>query len=319
MESLDRPAAGAGATFPGDHDMKRFAIVLAGCLAAALITADRSGDAQAEKAPKDAARATTPPKTLTLELPKGVKMKLVLIPAGEFMMGGKLTPAEAVKLFGGKEKNYANEYPRHKVRISKPFYIGVYELTQAQWEAVMDEKPYDGKMVTKIGPDLPASWIQWIEAKEYCAKLSKKIGRKVALPTEAQWEYACRAGSETEYCYGDDPGKVGDYGWLGSNMIDNQKNKTYARKGGLRKPNAWGLYDMHGNVWEWCRDWYDPDFYAEKNKVDPVCLKEGKTVTARGGSWYNGPVHLRSAVRNSWTGPKYRHYNYGFRVVVEMQ
>jgi formylglycine-generating enzyme required for sulfatase activity len=298
--------------------MKKLEIVLPLCLALALIfPAGYSNDVQAKPAEKPAAKHKQKTlKTLTLDLGKGVKMKLVLIPAGEFMMGGKFSPAESAKKFGGQARNYASEHPRHKVTISKPFYMGVFELTQAQWEAVMDEKPYAGKMVTKAGPDYPASWMQWKEAKEYCAKLSKKLGRKVALPTEAQWEYACRAGSETEFCYGDDPAKIGDYGWLGGNMIDNQKAKTYARKGGQRKPNAWGLYDMHGNVWEWCLDWYSKDFYAGGNKVDPVCSKEAKTVVARGGSWYNGAIHLRSAARNSWTGPGYRHYNYGFRVVV---
>jgi len=306
--------------------MKKLEIVFAACLAIAMIASSGCSESvQAKDAPKAEAKAKakagskTPPKTLTLDLGKGVTMKLVLVPAGDFMMGGKFSPAESVKKFGGKANHYASEHPRRKVTISKPFYIGVFELTQAQWEAVMDEKPYDSKMVTKIGPDYPASWMQWTEANEYCAKLSKKLGKKIALPTEAQWEYACRAGSDTEFCYGDDPKKIGDYGWLGSNMIDNKKASTYARKGGLRKPNAWGIYDMHGNVWEWCRDWYDKDFYANGKNVDPVNLKESKTVTSRGGSWYNDPIHLRSAARNSWTGPKYRHYNYGFRIVVELQ
>ena len=291
--------------------MKKLNIVLGICLALALSAAGCADNTQA----KPVAKPKTM-KTLTLDLGKGVTMKLVLVPAGDFLMGGKFKPAEAVKRFGGKENHYASEHPRRKVTITKPFYMGVYEVTQAQWEAVMDSKPYDGKMVTKIGPDYPASWLTWTEAGEFCSKLSKKIGKQVALPTEAQWEYACRAGSDTAFCYGDDPKKIGDYGWLGSNMVDNQKAKTYARKGGLRKPNAWGLYDMHGNIWEWCRDWYDAKFYASGKNADPVCVKKGKTVTSRGGSWYNDPIHLRSAARNSWTGPTYRHYNYGFRVIV---
>jgi len=267
-------------------------------------------------------RAETPPKprakkTLTLNLGKGVAMKLVLVPAGDFMMGGKFDAAESVKRFGGKEVHYASERPRRKVTISKPFYMGVYEVTQAQWEAVMDSKPYAGKMLTKIGPDYPVSWVTWREATEFCEKLSKQTGRTVSLPSEAQWEYACRAGSKTAFCYGDDPKQIGRYGWLGSNMIDNDKSKSYARKGGRKKPNALGVYDMHGNVWEWCRDWYSQDFYAGGNNVDPVCVKKAKTVTARGGSWYNDPIHLRSAARNSWTGATYRHYNYGFRVIVK--
>jgi formylglycine-generating enzyme required for sulfatase activity len=297
--------------------MKRFAIELAGYLAVALITACWSGNVQAQQSPKPAAEAETLSKTLTLDLGNGVKMELVLIPAGEFMMGNKFPAAEAVKLFGGKEATYANEYPRHKVTISKPFYMGVYEVTQAQWETLMDSKPYAGKMVTKVGPEYPVSWAHSNEAIEYCSKLSKKLGKTVKLPTEAQWEYACRAGSDTAFCYGDDPKKIGEYGWFGGNMIDNEKVKTYARKGGLLKPNAWGLYDMHGNVWEWCRDWYSKDIYASGQNVDPEYTTETKHSTSRGGSWYNGEICLRSAARNSWTGPNYRHYNYGFRVIVE--
>ena len=256
------------------------------------------------------------PKQLTLELAKGVTMKMALIPAGEFMMGSKLTPEQTAKAYGGRAANYANEHPRHKVKITEPFYMGVFEVTQSQWEAVMDTKPYDGKMVTKIGPDYPAGWVHWEEASEFCRKLSKKIGKTVALPTEAQWEYACRAGSDTVFCYGDDPEKLSDYGWWRGNMVDGKKDKSFARKGGLKKPNAWGLYDIHGNVWEWCRDWYSKDFYASGKNVAPVYSEEGKTRTVRGGSWYNGATNLRSAGRNSWCGPKYRHYNYGFRAIM---
>ena len=291
--------------------MNKFTAALVCCLFCLALVSGRAGNVQAKRP-----RQPKQPKHLTLDLAKGVTMKLTLIPAGQFMMGGGLTPARAVKLYGGKEANYASEHPRHKVKITKPFYMGVYEVTQSQWAAVMDSKPYDGKMLTKLGPDYPASWVHSNEATEFCSKLSKKIGRTVTLPTEAQWEYACRAGSDTEFCYGDDQKKIGDYGWWHGNMIDNEKGKSYARKGGLKKPNAWGLYDMHGNVWEWCRDWYSKDFYASGKNVDPEYTKETKTRTVRGGSWYNGSVHLRSAARNSWCGPKYRHYNYGFRVIV---
>jgi len=281
------------------------------------MTAGCSENVRAEQPPKRAAKAKTLPETLTLDLGKGATMKLVLIPAGDFLMGGKFSAAEAIKRFGGNPNHYQSELPRHKVTISRPFYMGIYEVTQSQWESLMDSKPYDGKMATKTGPDYPASWVHSNEAMEYCGKLSKKIGKTVTLPTEAQWEYACRAGSDTVFCYGDDPKKISDYGWWHGNMIDNDKGKTYTRKGGLKKPNAWGLYDMHGNAWEWCRDWYSKDFYASGENVDPEYTKETKLRTARGGSWYNGSIHMRSAARNSWTGPNYRHYNYGFRVVVE--
>jgi formylglycine-generating enzyme required for sulfatase activity len=245
-----------------------------------------------------------------------VGMRFVLIPPGEFMMGSERTPAQTAKLYGGKDAHYTCEHPRRKVKISKPFYMGVYEVTQSQWSAVMSSKPWDGKMLTKIGPAYPVSWVNWNEATEFCSKLSKKIGKTVTLPTEAQWEYACRAGSKTEFYYGDDAKKVGEYGWWAGNMVDSQKAKSYARLGGQKKPNAWGLYDMHGNVWEWCRDWFHKDAYAGGIDVDPEYTKETQTRAARGGSWYNPPSNLRSAARNSWTGPQYRHYNYGFRVIV---
>ena len=299
--------------------MKQLEIVLGMCLTLALIAPTGCSDnVDAKPAGKSAAAgADKTPKEITLDLPKGATMKLKLVPDGEFFMGGKFKPAQAVKLFGGKENHYAGEHPRRKVKITKPFYIGVFEVTQAQWEAVMDAKPYEGKMLTKLGADYPVSWVTWNEAAEFCKKLSKKIGRPVALPTEAQWEYACRAGADTAFCYGDDPKKIGEYGWWRGNMIDNSKDKSYARKGGQKKPNAFGLHDMHGNVWEWCADWYDAKFYAAGQNVDPVCVKKSKTRAARGGSWYNDPIHLRSAARNSWTAPTYRHYNYGFRVIVK--
>ena len=268
---------------------------------------------------------TDQPKNMTIDLGKGVKMKLVLAPAGTFMMGSKFSPAENAKRYDCPEKYFALESPRHKVTITKPFYIGVYEITQPQYVAVMgsgalpwlyqeQKKP---KMLTKLGPDYPASWVHWHEAMEFCSKLSKTLGRKVSLPTEAQWEYACRAGTETAFCFGDDPSKLSEYGWWIENELGDDGERFGTRAGGLKKPNAWGLYDMHGNVWEWCRDWFDKDFYASGNTVDPVNTKEAKCATCRGGSWYNPNHILRSASRNNWYPPTYRHYNVGFRVVVE--
>ena len=264
------------------------------------------------------------PKDMTLDLGKGATMKLVLVPAGKFMMGSKLSPAKNASKYASEEKYFTLEVPRHEVTITKPFYIGVYEVTQPQYVAVMgpkslpwlvqDEKP---KMLTKLGPNYPASWLHWHEATEFCRKLSKTLGKKVSLPTEAQWEYACRAGSKTAFCFGDDPSKLSEYGWWVENQHGADGERFGTREGGLKKPNAWGLYDMHGNVWEWCRDWFDKDFYASGNNVDPVNTNEAKCATCRGGSWYNPDYILRSASRNNWYGPTYRHYNVGFRVIVE--
>ena len=275
---------------------------------------------EAKRRQEETARAMKIKTTIALNLGKGATMKLVLIPAGKFMMGRKLSAAEAVRLCGGKEAHYADERPRHEVTISPGapgFYMGVCEVTYSQWRAVMPTEPWAGKVCVKAEADHAASWMNWHEVSEFCQVLSKKTGKKVRLPTEAQWEYACRAGTETVYCFGDDKSKLGDYAWYHDNT--RKTGRSYAHPVGRKKPNAWGLHDMHGNVWEWCRDWYAKEFYATADKVDPENTTETKHRAVRGGSWHNDPSRCRSASRNSWTGPAYRHYNYGFRVVVEIQ
>jgi formylglycine-generating enzyme required for sulfatase activity len=221
-------------------------------------------------------------KELSLDLGKGVSMKLVLIPAGKFKMGNRDTPAGTVKKYGGRasrqvnEEHLADEYPVHKVTISKPFYMGIYELTQTQWKAVMGTEPWmteTGEKMAAAQPrpgnvdDYPAVWMNSYDAIEFCRKLSKKTGRTVSLPTEAQWEYACRAGTTTAFSFGDDLSKLIDHGWYGGRARDPKED--YAHRVGQKKPNAWGLYDMHGNVWEFCSDWYDKDFYSRSPSVDP--------------------------------------------------
>ena len=264
---------------------------------------------------------------VSLDLGKGRKMKLRLAPAGKFMMGSSFSLEETMRRYGGKPKHLSCEYPSHEVTISKPFYIGVYEVTQAEWKSVMGTEPWlvtnketgevGPQTQTKAGDDYPADWMTSYQAIEFCETLSKKTGRKVSLPTEAQWEYACRAGSTKPYCYGDDPKKIGEYAWYWGNTRNAQPPEIYAHRVGTKKPNAWGLYDMHGNLWEFCSDWYDEEFYARSPKVDPENTKETKLRSIRGGSWHNGSREARATMRSSWTGPKYVHYNYGFRVVVQ--
>jgi formylglycine-generating enzyme required for sulfatase activity len=262
-------------------------------------------------------------KELSLDLGKGVSMKLVLIPAGKFKMGNHDTPAGTVKKVGGKEENLSDEYPAHEVTISKPFYMGIYELTQAQWKAVMGTEPwmtktalaYAGAQPRPAGvDDYPAVWMSSYDAIEFCRKLSKKIGRTVSLPTEAQWEYACRAGGTTTFSFGDDLSKLIDYGWYGG--LKGGQKEDYAHRVGQRKPNAWGLYDMHGNVWEFCSDWYDKDFYSRSPGVDPENTTETDLRCLRSGSFHSVPTVSRSSQRARWVGPKQVRYNYGLRVVV---
>jgi formylglycine-generating enzyme required for sulfatase activity len=256
----------------------------------------------------------------TIELGNGLKMKLRLIPAGTFTMGNHLAPEKTSDLYGGKgkERYLMCEYPQHEVTISKPFYIGVYEVSQAEWKAVTGTEPWLNQTQTKIGDNYPAAWMNSLGAIEYCKMLSKKTGRKVSLPSEAQWEYACRAGSTKSYCYdSDDPAQLNDYAWTWHNTRDGKPAEPYAHPVGLKKPNAWGLYDMHGNLWEFCTDRFDKEFYAKSPKVDPVNTTETGPAACRGGSWHNNSRLARSAGRGQWAGPEYVHYNYGFRIVVQ--
>ena len=265
----------------------------------------------------------TSKKELTLDLGDGVSMKLVLIPAGNFKMGNHETPTETVTKLGGNEEHLTDEYPIHEVTISKPFYMGIYELTQAQWKAVMGTEPWLTKTAlgyAKAQPrpanidDYPAVWMNSYDAIEFCRKLSQKIGMTVSLPTEAQWEYACRAGTTTAFSFGDDLSKLIDHGWYGG-LKDGQK-EDYAHRVGQRKPNPWGLYDMHGNVWEFCSDWYDKDFYRRSPSVDPENTKQTELRALRSGSFHSVPTVSRSAQRARWVGPEQVRYNYGMRLVV---
>jgi formylglycine-generating enzyme required for sulfatase activity len=262
-------------------------------------------------------------KDLSLDLGKGVSMKLVRIPAGKFKMGNHETPAETIKKVGGKEEHVSDEYPAHEVTISKPFYMGIYELTQAQWKAVMGTEPwltktalaYAGAQPRPEGfDDYPAVWMSSYDAIAFCRKLSKKTGKTVSLPTEAQWEYACRAGSTTTFSFGDELSKLIDHGWYGG--LKGGQKEDYAHRVGQLKPNAWGLYDMHGNVWEFCSDWYDKDFYSRSPSADPENTTETDLRCLRSGSFHSTPSVSRSSQRARWVGPKQVRYNYGIRVVV---
>jgi formylglycine-generating enzyme required for sulfatase activity len=227
------------------------------------------------------------PATLTLDLGKGVTMKLVLIRAGTFMMGSP----------DSEKGRKADESPQHEVTISKPFYMGVTEVTQAQYEAVMGTNPSGLK-----GPTNPVNNVSWYEASDFCRKLSAKTGKAFRLPTEAEWEYACRAGSKTRFSFGDSDSALGDYAWFGS--------KT--RPVGQKKPNAWGLYDMHGNVGEWCADRYGP--YSSEASVDSQGATSGGVRVLRGGSWGDDDTgRFRCACRFYRPDPADRHGTDGLR------
>ena len=235
---------------------------------------------------------------MTIQLPGGVELKLVRIPAGEFWMGSSKEEA-------GRE---TDEGPRHKVTIPKAFYLGVYEVTQEQWVAVMGVNPanFSGN------PKYPVESISWDHCQIFLEKLNQLGQGTFRLPTEAEWEYACRAGTETRYYWGDDPEykKIGPYAWYDKNS----GGKT--QKVGKKKPNPWGLYDMCGNVWEWCFDLYRPYPGAEAVGLlerlagepagedqagfpdeEDLFMGDLEMRILRGGGWDSAAVLCRSALR----------------------
>jgi formylglycine-generating enzyme required for sulfatase activity len=247
-----------------------------------------------------------------LDLGNNVKMRLVLIPAGKFMMGSPATEA-------GRS---SEEGPQHGVTISKPFYMGVFEVTQEQYEQVMGKNPSNVKGATN-----PVERVSWDEVVEFCRKLSARTGKKVMLPTEAQWEYACRAGTTTAFHTGDalKPGQANAripspsvwdriMAWLG---MSSGQQTTQTTAAGSFPPNGFGLYDMHGNVLEWCSDWYGEDYYANSPKTDPQGPDSGSYGVLRGGGLSSYPQDCRSACRAMGV-LDIRGINVGFRVAVDL-
>jgi formylglycine-generating enzyme required for sulfatase activity len=220
-----------------------------------------------------------------------LKAKFVLIPAGTFMMG---SPEDEP---GGIE-----DETLHQVTISKPLYMQTTEVTQWQWKKVMGGNPSYFK---DCGDDCPVENISWDDAQAFIRKLNSMEGTdKYRLPTEAEWEYSCRAGSTMAYCFGDDPGRLGEYAWY----CDNSGDKTHPV--GRKKPNAWGLYDMHGNVYEWVQDGLE--YYPAGHVTDPECPPSEDQVS-RGGSCNSYDRDCRTAVRGVCR-PGCRGGNMGFRL-----
>ncbi len=233
------------------------------------------------------------PSKLPLEITNSIGIEFVLIPVGEFMMG---SPESKEPIGTNREK------PAHQVTISQPFYLGKYEVTQAQWRMVMGENPSEFK-----GDTLPVENVSWDEIQEFIKKLNKREGKEACrLPTEAQWEYAARAGTTTRYSFGHDPEPLDDYAWYMGNAGDT------THPVGQKKPNAWGFYDMHGNVWEWVQDWYDVDYYQNSPTVDPQGPDAGVYRAIRGGGW-NDTANIASSTARIGLPPDERDVSLGFR------
>jgi formylglycine-generating enzyme required for sulfatase activity/predicted Ser/Thr protein kinase len=231
-------------------------------------------------------------------------MEFVLIPAGEFMMGAVPQDNEAFD-----NEAFDNEKPQHKVRITKPFYMGKYPVTQEEWEKLMGNNP---SSFSKAGKRAPVEQVSWNDCKEFINKLNQKEGKTYRLPTEAEWEYSARggdSGGSTIYTYGDDVSKLGDYAWFD----DNSGNTTHPV--GQKKPNSLGLYDMMGNIWEWCGDRYHDEYYKNTPNADPKGADKGVNRVLRGGSWGGDAGYCRLSYRD-FSNPDYRYFNFGFRLVL---
>jgi formylglycine-generating enzyme required for sulfatase activity len=227
-----------------------------------------------------------------------IGMKFVLIPAGSFTMGSQLSPEEVAKRYGGEVKYYKDEQPPHPVKITKKFYLQTTETTQAHWKRIMGNNP---SRMKECGEDCPVEFVSWDMVQQFIEKLNLMEGiNKYRLPTEAEWEYACRAGTTSVFSFGNKADKLGEYAWYS----DNSGGGTHPV--GKKMPNAWGLYDMHGNVWEWCQDWFGD--YPSNSVVDPKGPAKGKHRVLRGGSWYRDAWNLRSAFRLSSFEPNDRYY-----------
>ena len=270
--------------------------------------------AEAKRRQQETAKALGIPVEKTIGLPHDVEMTFVLIPAGEFEMGSSDAEIKALLDKHPREewvqKYVPHEAPRHRVRITRPFYLGKCEVTQSRWEGVAGENP--SKFTNLPDSDRrPVETVSWNDAKEkFLAKAKAPKGMRFRLPTEAEWEYACRAGAATAYWFGDDDAELSQHGYHKANSSQPQ---LAASKG----PNPWGLFGMHGNVWEWCEDWHGPEYYSESPTEDPPGAARGSRRILRGGSYYDVTGCLRSAYRH-YLRPDGQFWHCGLRVCLDL-
>ncbi|MFI5453905.1 MAG: SUMF1/EgtB/PvdO family nonheme iron enzyme [Isosphaerales bacterium] len=286
----------------------------------------QKSSAETAKPPRETtfrpAEPQSSPSSPVKNLTNSLGMTLVRIEPGSFLMGSSKDQIDhLMRAFPDSKREWFDvEQPQHTVKITRPFYLGTHQVTQGQYQAVMGNNPSH----FKGSDDLPVERVSWLDAVGFCNKLSgrekrtpfygidgKKVtlvgGNGYRLPTEAEWEYACRATSTTLYPFGDDASMLGEHGW----SAGNSDRKTHPV--GQKLPNAWGLYDMLGNVWEWCADWYDGKYYASSPPADPSGAPEASHRVFRGGGWFYFPRFCRPAFRFRGT-PGSRYGDLGFRV-----
>jgi len=264
-------------------------------------------EAEARRRQEETARALGVGVEQDIDLGKGVKMRLVLIPAGEFLMGSPPTasPEELARKWGGDVEWFRPEFPQHRVTIPKPFWLGKFPVTQEQWEAAMGYNPSR----SAGSPRNPVGQVVWQRCQNLVRKLAATLGKAFRLPSEAEWEYACRAGALTEFCFGDDAAKLEAYAWFG-------EATGSIHPVGERRPNAWGLHDIHGNVWEWCEDAWHPDYQGAPDDGSAWLAGGDQSFrVVRGGSWNTDPRYCRAARRRR-SNPASEWSDVGVRVVL---
>lgn len=245
-----------------------------------------------------------------------IGMRFIRIPAGEFVMGC--------------DWGWDDEAPAHRVRITKSFYLAATPTTQGQWERLKGSyiTPWRNCGILREdcveGDAVAAAFVSWVEAAGFCTELTTceraagLIGdsERYRLPTEAEWECACRAGTETTWFFGDEEERLGDHAWYAGNAF--YRKEPYAHEVGQKSPNPWGLFDMYGNVEEWCSDWYEEDYYTHSPLSDPSGPDAGDHKVLRGGSWDNVPAYCRSSYRGFASPDVDSDYgSWGFRLLLE--
>lgn len=231
---------------------------------------------------------------------------LIYIDEGEYLMGSPKNMRHCS----------IDEQPLHCVKISRPFYLAKFPVTVSQWNSFSDFSPFGGRDYGARHDDAPATHISWMDAKEYIGNISRISGLMFRLPTEAEWEYCARAGTSSMYYWGDDdsPEDIDKYAWNYHNT--GKMGIKNPQPVGRKLPNGFGIYDMAGNIWEWCEDWYNGDYYLMSPLYDPRGPKTGTRRSLRGGSWGDDTKYLRCGVRDSYF-PDRRWYLNGFRLLLE--
>jgi len=268
--------------------------------------------------------APAPGQTRSLDLGGGVTLDVIWVPAGTFMMGSTFSPQDLAAAYGGEPEHFAHELPQREVTVSKGFWMGRYEVTNAQYRRFQpDHSSRDFAGHNLDGDSQPVVFVSWREAQAFCNWLSELTGEQFTLPTEAQWEYACRAGTDTVRYWGNDDESMGHFANVADRMakaewpnwaaVETTDGYKVTAPVGSFRPNGFGLFDMLGNVHEWCVDYYDSAYYKRGPSTDPHNTAVTTSRVCRGGGWESSAAECRAASR-SGDDPDDHYGSVGFRV-----